>query len=126
MNDEQRPRKILLVWFVLIFQVVTLAFLISTRLIDADLRNQYQNSIAKYEKQVEQYKQQAEQYEQQTERYTKALDEYEKQQSQYDAQRKQYEKNMEEYKSNLKKWKENIPNKASEAIGAEAATQPQR
>ena len=113
MNDEQRTQKTTLIWFILIFQIVTLAFLISTRLIDADMRQQYRNSVARYDKQAEQYKQQ-------TERYTKTLGEYEKQKSQYDAQSKLYEKNMEEYKSNLKERKEIIPIQASEAIGTNA------
>lgn len=111
MNDEQQhTRTSSVTWFVLILQLATIAFLVSTRVIDAKLRAKYKQSLKQYQKQAEQYVKKTDAYEKQQAQYDAQAEQYEKQQTRYDAQAEQYEKDMKAYRRQF------FPNSQRESV----------
>ena len=90
MNDERKKSPTRLIWLVVILQVMTIGFLLSTRFIDAEAWQRWHRSIARYEEQ-------AERYERERGEYAKAMAKYKKQSEQYEKDRAEYKKLIEDW-----------------------------
>ena len=112
-DGQRKTHKVTIaIWVVLGLQIASVALLLSTWVLGADMRSQYGEVLAAYQQQKEDYDTQMRayrdlrtQYETEMARYRKAMDEYDQQKKDYEAETQKYRDLRTQYEAEMARYR---------------------